>query len=580
MTVGEVLPIVGAMSAIRFGAGSVLLAALAATAFGCKEKARTEIIVGLATDLDAPAPLASVHLTVFSLPNGIPIGEATDRPLSGRIGEPFSLPGTYAIYSESGTSDRVRVRLVALDQAGQTLVVRTAVLSLVPERTLFVRLGLVSACVAKTDCAGDQTCVDGRCVSEVIDTSRLPTYEPGQESYLTCATGTRYLDTSTKQLLVPKGGACASGLCAEGVCLNLPQGGASGGGGAGGGGGQSGAAGAGGATGGAGGFGPAPQLTSLAPLQGTAGTQVILEVHGQGIAPGWSVVFDGTAYATTVVAGSDGPMARATIDIPTAIATGQTPVWLAAGGMVSNTLYFTVASAPGAPTIVDYTPDNALPGTTVAILGTNLIAEPVTITDPAGRNLPVQATATTTWVGASVDSVSVVVPADMTSGVFTASNTHGSFRGRTFNVGQNLARLPGATAVSSTQYNTSNWSTASGWDNNLQTSWFSAHGDCASITTCTKIPFFQINFPSPQPVSRIAMRGNREYASGYDFIQGRFEVLDAAGNPLWSEERLLPDPDRDLDIPFFPPVADAAAVRFTSLADQSDEPGFSELEVF
>jgi len=315
-------------------------------------------------------------------------------------------------------------------------------------------------------------------------------------------------------------------------------------------------------------------------LQGTAGTQVVLELHGQGITAGWSIIFDGTAYATTVVAGSDGPVARATIDIPTAIATGQTPVWLAAGGLVSNTLYFTVASAPGAPTIVDYTPDNALPGTTVAILGTNLIAEPVTITDPAGRNLPVQATATTTWVGASVDSVSVIVPADMVSGTFTASNTHGSFRGRTFNVGQNLARLPGATAVSSTQYNTSNWSTASGWDNNLQTSWFSAHGDCASLTTCTTIPFFQINFPATQTVSRIAMRGNREYASGYDFIQGRFEVLDAAGGVLWSEERLLPDPDRDLDIPVFPPLANASAVRFTSLMDQSDEPGFSELEVF
>ncbi|HEY8926645.1 MAG TPA: hypothetical protein VIU64_19815 [Polyangia bacterium] len=568
---------------MRSGVGLLLLGALAATGFGCKEKPRTEIIVGLATDLDAPAPLASVHLTVFSLPNGIPIGEATDRPLSGLVGEPYSLPGTYAIYSENGTPDRVRVRLVALDQANQILVVRTAVLSLVPERTLFVRLGLVSACVAKTDCAEGQTCVDGRCVSEVIDTSSLPTYEPGQEAYLTCASATAYVDTSTKKPLALKGAACASGLCAEGVCLTPPQGGAGGAGGAagssGGGAGRGGSPGQGGA-GGAGVLGPAPQLTALSPMQGTAGTQVTLELQGQGIAAGWSVVFDGIAYPTTVVAGSDGPVARATIDIPTAIATGQTPVWLAAGNAVSNTLYFTVMSAPGAPTIVDYTPDNALPGTTVAILGTNLIAEPVTITDPAGRSLPVQATATTTWVGSSVDSVSVIVPADMITGAFTASNTHGSFRGRTFNVGQNLARLSGASAVSSTEYNTSNWSTASGWDNNLQTSWFSAHGDCASLTTCTKIPFFQINFPAAQTVSRIAMRGNREYASGYDFVQGRFEVLDAAGNPLWSEERLLPDPDRDLDIPFFPPLANAYAVRFTSLMDQSDEPGFSELEVF
>src|SRR5438132_4314387 len=153
---------------MRLGAGSLLLAAVVAAGLGCKEKQRTEIIVGLATDLDAPAPLSSVHLTVLSLPNGIPLGDATDRPLSGRVGEPYSLPGTYAIYSDSGTADRVRVRLVALDQAGQTLVVRTAVLSLVPERTLFVRLGLVSACVGKSDCGDDGlTCVEGHCVSEV-----------------------------------------------------------------------------------------------------------------------------------------------------------------------------------------------------------------------------------------------------------------------------------------------------------------------------------------------------------------------------------------------------------------------------
>jgi len=577
LTVAGALPIVGAM---KLGARSLFVALLVVAGFGCKEKARTEILVGLATDLDAPAPLASVHLTVFSLPNGIPIGEATDRPLSGAIGEPYSLPGTYAVYSDSGTPDRVRVRLVALDQAGQTLVVRTAVLSLVPERTLFVRLGLVSACVGKSDCADGQTCVDGRCVSEIVDTSQLPTYEPGQESYLTCASGTIYLDTSSKKPLAVKGPACASGLCAEGVCLNPPLG-AGGAGGAAGAAGSAGAGGGHGGAGGAGGLGPTPQLTSLAPMQGTAGTQVTLEVHGQDITSAWTVVFDGTAYPTTVAAGSDGPVARATIAIPTAIATGQAPVWLAAGAAAaSNTLYFTVAPAPGAPTIVDYTPDNALPGTTVAILGKNLIAEPVTITDPAGRVLPVQSTAPTTWVGSSVDSVSVIVPADMATGAFTATNTLGSFRGRTFNVGQNLARLPGATAVSSTQYNATNWSTASGWDNNLQTSWFSAHGDCASIATCTTVPFFQINFPAPQTVTRIAMRGNREYASGYDFIEGRFEVLDAAGNALWSEQRLLPDPDRDLDIPFFPPIANASGVRFTSLSDQSDEPGFSELEVF
>jgi len=168
----------------------------------------------------------------------------------------------------------------------------------------------------------------------------------------------------------------------------------------------------------------------------------------------------------------------------------------------------------------------------------------------------------------------------MPTGAFTATNSKGSFRGRIFNVGMNMARLPGATATSSTQFNTTNWSTISGFDNDLQTSWFSAHGDCATATSCTQVPTYQVNFPSAQVVGRIAMRGNREYASGYDFISGRFEVLGAGNAVLWSAERLLPEPDRDLDIKIAPALSGATAVRFTSTADESDEPGFAELEVF
>ncbi|HEX4508842.1 MAG TPA: hypothetical protein VH328_02140, partial [Burkholderiaceae bacterium] len=165
-------------------------------------------------------------------------------------------------------------------------------------------------------------------------------------------------------------------------------------------------------------------------------------------------------------------------------------------------------------------------------------------------------------------------------GALTATNTLGSFRGRVFNLGQNLALLPGVVATSSTQYNTSTWSRMSGYDNNLQTSFFTAHGDCVGSTTCTTAPFFQLTFPTPQTVARIAMRGNREYPSGYAFLEGRFDVLDASGAVLWSEDRLLPDPGHDLDILVEPRVTNASSVRFTSVMDQPDEPGFSELEVF
>ena len=213
-------------------------------------------------------------------------------------------------------------------------------------------------------------------------------------------------------------------------------------------------------------------------------------------------------------------------------------------------------------------------------MGTNFASLPLTITDPLGRQVAITGMGTTTWVGASVDKVDLVIPIDMPSGTFTATNSKGSFRGRTFNVGMNLARLAGTVATASTEYNTTNWSTMSGFDNDLQTSWFSANGDCATQAGCTHVPTYQINFATPQLVGRISMRGNREYATGYDFIAGRFEVLGASGAAIWSADRLLPDPDRDLDILISPPLPGATAVRFTSTADQSDEPGFSELEVF
>ena len=329
-----------------------------------------------------------------------------------------------------------------------------------------------------------------------------------------------------------------------------------------------------------------PQLTQIVPAQGTAGTLVPVEIHGRNITSGWSIVVDGQLVSTTIApvslnGVSDGNGALGAVMLDAAIVTGQVPVWLALGDLRSNTLYLNIAPAPGAPTIIDYTPDNGLPGSTVSIIGTNLMTEPVTIRDPLGRVIVAQGMGPIAWVGASVERVDIVIPADMTSGILTASNSKGSFRGRIFNVGQNLARLSGATAQSSTQFNATNWSTASGWDNNLQTSWFSLNGDCATgSTTCTTVPYFQVTFPTAQTVARIALRGNREYATGYDFVEGWFELRAADGSTLWKGDYVLPEPDRDLDIVFPTPMAGAASVRFTSISDQSTEPGFSELEVF
>ena len=197
----------------------LLLAVLGSMIVGCAEKKRTEIILGLATDLNAPTPLRSVALKVSHQPDDMVL--ATQMwSISGQPTLPDELPGSFAIYSASGTADRVRIELTGQDNFGKALVKRTAVLTLVPQRTLFVRLGVVTACLGVLDCGAGLTCVDGRCVSEEIDSSRLPEYKPGAEKGVACAGGTTYVNTSTKLPLTMTAATCTTGeTCQEGVCL-------------------------------------------------------------------------------------------------------------------------------------------------------------------------------------------------------------------------------------------------------------------------------------------------------------------------------------------------------------------------
>ena len=174
----------------------------------------------------------------------------------------YALPGTFAVYSANSSAERFRAVLTATDDANATLIVRSAVMSLVPEKTLFVRLGLVSACEgAAGQCGPGQTCIEGRCQSEDVDSSQLPAYVTGFEGRVECTSPTNFIDTSTRQPLKISGTSCGAGSCLEGICLIPPRdgeiGGASGGAGTSGGGGASGSGaidtGAGGGVAGAGG---------------------------------------------------------------------------------------------------------------------------------------------------------------------------------------------------------------------------------------------------------------------------------------------------------------------------------------
>jgi alpha-tubulin suppressor-like RCC1 family protein len=207
---------------------SILLSIPLIAALGC-EKNRTEVIVGLATDLAVPKDLKQLVLEVYSVPDsGYPIFGPIPVPVSNNNDVQYVLPATWGIYSQSGSADRFRVLLTAQNESGVTVVVRSAVMNLVPEQTLFLRLGLVSACQGMMDCCQGQadcalTCVEGTCVPEEIDSSRLPAYHVGFENEVACSGGTTFRNTATGAPLTTTGTSCpAGGSCLEGICLSPP----------------------------------------------------------------------------------------------------------------------------------------------------------------------------------------------------------------------------------------------------------------------------------------------------------------------------------------------------------------------
>lgn len=118
-------------------------------------------------------------------------------------------------------------------------------------------------------------------------------------------------------------------------------------------------------------------------------------------------------------------------------------------------------------------------------------------------------------------------------------------------------------------------------DGDLDSSWFTASGDAANLG---KSPWFEVDFGQEVTVTHITMRSTRSNPTGLDFIEGRFDVFDEAGVVLYSTdvtlpELLLPPAERDLQLDI-PDQTDARRVRFTSLDDEGNTPGFAELEVF
>jgi hypothetical protein len=329
-----------------------------------------------------------------------------------------------------------------------------------------------------------------------------------------------------------------------------------------------------------------PVIDSITPESSVRGVGVAITIAVSGApAPSAVVWFDGQPVATSVVSGTSSSQLTVTLSPAQTMLSGFHPLWIEtrvdAASVRSGVSYFHVAAAPGAPEVLEFSPDSGLPGDKARLVGFNLTAGPLMIADGAGHTVAAGAIGTLNAANVVLETVELTVPPGWKSGQLTVTGAGGSFLAKAFTVGRNLTQLPGVVATASSDYGEP-WTTPRGSDNDLFTSWFTASGNCvtSAAVACTAVPWYTVTFPSAQVVGRIAVRGSREYSAGYDFLRARLEVLGAGGVVLWSGASDLPQPNRDLDVTLPAPIAGAVAVRFTSEKDESEDPGFGELEIF
>ncbi|MSP60444.1 MAG: hypothetical protein EXR72_08890 [Myxococcales bacterium] len=136
----------------------------------------------------------------------------------------------------------------------QATVSRKAIFSLIPHRTLFLRMALTRDCI-NIKCPGGQTCVDGECVDPVVD--GLPDYGDGDEKKPECG---NFIDTSTGTP-VPTTKTCGPEQeCINGTCKKKR---------------------------------PKLILSAVTPSSGPSSGGIPLVLTGEDFAPGATVTIDG-----------------------------------------------------------------------------------------------------------------------------------------------------------------------------------------------------------------------------------------------------------------------------------------------
>ena len=155
---------------------------------------RTEIVVGVATDLKATGQIDRAQFTASR--NGVPVVDQECMLVAVPSGQ-YELPGSFGIYSADGSEPRVELSVKGFK--GTDLVTqRDSVVSLISGQTLFMRLGIVADCGALSApaCAAGETCVEGVCRQIAVDARRLPVFRKELVGSTECDSGTHFIVSS------------------------------------------------------------------------------------------------------------------------------------------------------------------------------------------------------------------------------------------------------------------------------------------------------------------------------------------------------------------------------------------------
>ena len=150
---------------------------LAALLLGCTEERPTEIVAAVASDLQIPAELDGLRLTVEHR-------GATQAQhfyiLDPRRPAFHKLPATLGIMAGGDPSLPVTVTVEG-SRAGSGVVQRRARLSFIERKILLLRMDLLRACAGRvTPCPTGKSCMEGGvCRSMEVDPRSLPEYDPG-----------------------------------------------------------------------------------------------------------------------------------------------------------------------------------------------------------------------------------------------------------------------------------------------------------------------------------------------------------------------------------------------------------------